>query len=195
VSEPLATPAPGEAHRPWLRWAAFAGAILLWLVASVPTSSQGAARAIAGLLIALVARGVYRLAARRWRPDRPFLVPSLFVLAAVFSVGSYIGQNARDEEAAKDNAVAQGVVTNADEATTVDLCVAGNLQDFDSRPAAERQGLTRAQFRTFAERLCAVADQKGYLQANGTIYQADVEKLQTEAQQIIQQMRANGELG
>jgi len=146
-------------------------------------------------VIAVVVRAVYRLIAGRWRPDRPFIVPSLFLLAAFFSVASLVGQNARDTDAAKDNAVAQGVVTDASEATTVDQCVAGNLDDFDSRSVSERQGLTREQFRTFAERLCAVADRQGYLQSNGTIYPEDVKKLQSEAQTIIQDMQANGELG
>jgi hypothetical protein len=195
VTEPIATPALDEEPRTWLRWAAFAGAILLWLAASAPVSATGAGRAVGGLLIAVLVRAIYRLAAGRWRPDRPFIVPSLFVLAAFFCASALLGQMARDTDAAKQNAVNQGIVQNADDATPVDSCVAGSMNEFNSRPVDQRQGFTPDQYRTFSERVCAVADQRGYVLPNGRIYPEDQKKLVPDAKRIIQEMAANGELG
>jgi hypothetical protein len=181
-------------ERPWIRWVLIAIAALAWLAVYPPLSAYGVGRALGALGIAAVVRAVYRALANRWRPDRPFFVPSLFVLAATFALLGRVADFTERQNEARANAVKQGIVAEGDAATPTDLCVAGNLSDYDAAPAPGRYGLTRRQFRTFVERLCAQADRQDLLQSDGTTLQSDLTKLQDEAQAIIEQMRASGDL-
>ena len=78
-----------SAHRPvWLTIIA----AVIFLIAAAPVSAQRAGAAVAALVIAAVVRGVYlAFANKRRTPPRPLVMPSLFILAALFAVVVVVG--------------------------------------------------------------------------------------------------------
>ena len=88
----------------------YALCIALWLLSAVPlvrlSSDEGggtgvaAAYLAAGLGVALVSRGIYKLLR-----GRPFWSPWLFVIAAVLAIASYAIQSAGERVATESRAV------------------------------------------------------------------------------------------
>lgn len=88
----------------------YASCIALWLLSAVPlvrlSSDEGggagvaAAHLAAGLGVALVIRGIYKLLR-----GRPFWSPWLFVIAAVLAIASYAIQSAGERVAIESRAV------------------------------------------------------------------------------------------
>jgi hypothetical protein len=169
VPEPDAEKDHSASGRPWLRWIAYAGAVLLWVAASalkIPLL-------IAGFFWAAVIRGIYVFVRRRRNPSHPFWSPWLFVLAALCSLLAIAGQQAREGSETDAAAVSLGVVsTEAAEITPVQRCVTKVLQDWNELPEAQQPPVPGG-IRAYAGKFCGRASRDGVLGASGGVYPTD----------------------